>query len=216
MATLVVNALNANVAEITGVSLDSEDYFQRISETGEILIKYYLEKDRIEGRVDASYYQSIDGSLAPDDNTVIIGGEVLYAGNSDIEAMVGEEVVAYIDEESTGSPYPEIIFAFSEASEVLKLNSLNTEYDASNNSLLYTNEEGSERKLSLSGADIFVNGLEKPSLKDIDLGNAQIKYISNSGSKLVLVDAYTDKVVKSVDTEEEVIFLNDGTSDSVN
>ncbi len=212
MATLVVNALNANVAEITGVSLDSEDYFQRISETGEILIKYYLEKDRIEGRVDASYYQSVDGSLAPDDNTVIIGGEVLYAGDSDVEAMIGEDVIAYVDEESDNSPYPEVIFAFSDASEVLKLNSLNTEYDASNNSLLYTNEEGSERKLSLTGADIFVNGVEKLNITGEELKNSDIKYIHNSDGKLFIINSYTDKVVKSVDTEEEVIYLNDGTS----
>lgn len=216
MAILVANALNANVVEITEIGTYNDGYFQKISESGEILIKAYLNKERVEGRVNATYHKSIDGSLAPVENTVVIGNTVFAAGTSDIEQMLGEDVIAYVDMENKSGIYPNVLFVYSEADEVIMLNSVNSDYVGSKNKLVYTDEDGREKSISLSKTEMFVNGIEKLSVTSEDFVNADIKYISNSEEKIVIIDSYIDKAVKRADVENGIIYFNDSAKIAVN
>lgn len=207
MAILVSNALNADCAQV----IEYGHGWEKLSTTG-TLLNIYLDMEKIEGRVNANYYQSISGLLAIKEDEVIIGETTYKIGDSDVGSLLGENIEAYV-KEFDGDSAPTVLFASaSKGTSIVSLTSEDLIIDGDETELTYISEER-EETIDTRGFAIYVNGIEKNSLKNIDLLNATIKVIENKNDDgIILIDSFVDKTLKSVSNNAKMMYFEDGSS----
>ncbi|MBR2886217.1 MAG: S-layer homology domain-containing protein [Clostridia bacterium] len=209
MAVLIANALETEVAEMYAISSGGSQAETHM-EKGKMLMSLYLGVEKVEGTLNAHYYASVSGNLPEETDEVIIGQTLLHTGDNDVVSMLGENVVAYVREESDDD-YMILYVERAKGTDVITFTS-NDVLSVTQEKITYT-LDGRKNNVSFSDVDLYVNGIETLRVSESDLTCAYYKLVENGGEKKkLLINAYTDAVVKSASTTMEMLYLENNVS----
>lgn len=207
MAIIIANALETEIADTYAIG-KGDAGIETQMQKGRYLMSEYLGVKKLEARVNAHYYGSVSGRIPEQADEVIIGDTLLKTGEVDVLNSLGENVVAYVKDEKNGSA-PTLLFMERASTTKVAEFTADVVESVTNDKITYI-AEGKERRINISGANLYVNGLEASSLTGVNLSNATYKFIENGAhGDILLVDAYTNAAVKSASANLEMLYMEE-------
>ncbi len=220
MAILLYNALNTKLS-IQSSFGDAKLEFEEDEDV--TLLTYYLKAQHYTDVVTATPMGRVTAS-APSlkNDELVCGTTVMMAGETNAQDFLGQRVEIYArEDEMTGKPVVLAIVPRA-TTEVLDVNAQDIEagdVSLSTGVFAYENENGKVVEEDITGAAVVKNGrlLASPTNADVTPAIGTVRLIRNTGNayQYIIVEEYTNKIVKSVNERTNRITFMDGTGKTV-
>ncbi len=212
MAVLVYNALDVEVFLPESYGSDSYTYETDASKT---LLSYYLKTEHLTDTVSATPMLAYrDPSMRPAkklaSDEVAVGTRVMKVGDTDAQNLFGIRSDIYVRTEADGET--EVILAIVPRLSVKVVDVLAKDIskgDSTANLFVYTDGNGKQQEVHLSGATLFYNGREEAMASELllpDIGTVRLIF-EGTDCKSVIVESFTNYIVESVNEQEDKVFL---------
>ncbi len=212
MAVLVYNALDT---ELFLQSTYGSDALTFETDEAKTMLSYYLKVEHLVDRVSGTPMMQYRSSaqrpgrkLLSDE--VAVGTSVLKAGDTDAQNLFGVRSDIYVRRE--GNSDTAVILAIMPRSsvEIIDVKAQDIEKGQTDTDLfVYTDANGKDRKISISGAAFFYNGCEEAindSLLVPSIGNVRL-IVEGGSCSFVIVESFTNYIVDSKNDAENTIRL---------
>lgn len=204
-ATILIDALNAPVAQVSHWEKDSFNY---ISGNGASLLYFTKGIYRIKGVVTDNGLTSLTTTKNQGKEFAEIEN-VIYKNEYDgIRELLGYQTYAYIKENKDG--FDSLVYAYDFANKVFEISS-DEFVSYKNKEITYATESGNVKSISISGSvPVIYNNkvLETYGEEDFKIENGKISLIDNgneTGYDVVRIDSYTDYFVLSATPDTFVV-----------
>ena len=215
MAVMMYNTLGVNLLQETSFGAGASGGYAEAE--GKTLLSEYRGIYEVKGLVTANYYTALKTSESKvGKGYVAIDGKVFYAGESDAENLLGYEVKAYYTVPDA-TEIPEIVYvsANSGVNSVTVSSAYIDEEETTKINLEYKTQDGAVKSFAIdNGATLVLNGLVKDEWTKADMIPAlgTVTVIDNrSENDVIIVEAYVNYVVKSVNSISKTILFKEGT-----
>lgn len=218
-ATMLYNAMNTSVMEVSGIYGDGVSYVINENTTLETLYLKNKGWKTGEGLVTKDSFGSMYPNTQVEKGTVSIDGVSFINNNSEFNGCVGYRV-KYVATDKSESKSELIGMMITDDNTAVYLDSENEPYHKDGFIYYYTPDEVKEQKLLISQGVIFtVNGTLSPSytLSNIDFSSGTYEFIDNNADNkfdIVKCDFSQSFVVNFV--KDDIIYLKNGVINSKN
>ncbi len=207
---LIYNALDVDVSVQEAIG---DKYSEYSSTEGVTLLEFYHDIYDGEAVVNSNSVLSLNDSFKPSDKAVLIGDTKFEITDTGIFGSVGCMVKYYYKEESGKKTL--IHFTVSEENEVYEFTPRDV-IKASAKQVSFEDEKGKVKTLNISAsADMFLNGVLLTSgISDkMQSFTDKLTLVNNDGDReidAVFIENYTYDIVDFVNTDKEVVYLENG------
>ncbi len=217
MANLIYNALDVTLLVKESYGNDAYSYKEK---AGTSLLASYLKVGAYEGTVAAAPTAKIAEIAVKDDEVAILlskdaadltKGESINIkkGETAIQEMVGVPVTVYTKaDEKTEAPVAVAVVAKTDC-DIYTVSAADISAETEADTFVFTNAEGKEQTIDITNATLVRNGKAQSSvtLDAITPDIGSVKIIKDSKNVTIIVDEYTNYVVKKVDKDDLELVL---------
>jgi len=213
MAMIIYNMLDVNLLQETSFGAGASGGYAEAE--GKTLLSEYRGIYETKGVVTADYYTAIKTSEAKvAEGSVAINGKVYAAGNTDAASLLGYNVKAYYTiADATETTEILYISAVSGVNSVT-ISAADIEEDKTTKTNIEYKADGTTKRFAVdSGATLVLNGVVKEewTAEDLKPELGIVTAIDNRGANdVIIVEAYTNYVVKSVNSTSKTILFKEG------
>ncbi|MBE7062867.1 MAG: S-layer homology domain-containing protein [Ruminococcaceae bacterium] len=214
MAMLLYNALDVEMFVRTAFGEDTYDFEVNENQT---ILSHYLKVEKITDKITASsmlqFKNASHGRRLLTDE-VAVGSRIMKKGETNAQDLIGVQSDIYIRTEDN-SEIPVIVAIVPRAGvKVIDVSARCIDAGTSVSEFIYTDMEGKECKLSISGATLLYNGREETvDVSRLTPETGTVRLISEGGNvDLVVVWEYDNFVVENVISAEKEIYFKGKTT----
>ena len=191
---LIMNMLEAYAFDTVDLS--------NIKKSEKTMLENIFSVYKVKGIIKATDRTALFGGKTAPDGYFYIDDNLCRATDSAVGDYIGQSVLAYIRE--TDDEWELVSLSPSEKNTIVKIDADDISDKTTSKSIVY-NVGNSEKNVNISVADVIYNDelLDEYSSGDLKIENGSILAIDNNSDsvyEVVVVKAYTDYVVDSVDT----------------
>ncbi len=212
MAILLYNALDVKPLEKETYGDNSYTY----SEAEETLAEKYLNVEIYRERITATVMTEL---VAPTkkldaDEALLSNDVVVKKGETDIQNMVGMRADVYTrEDDETGMPVALAVVPTADCKTVTVL-AKDIDVSTTKSIFKYTNAEGKEEEVLITGANVIYNGKAK-NLNDMDTditpNTGSVKIIEVGDQITLVVESYENHIAKRVKKDDHIVYyMEDG------
>ncbi len=209
MAILLYNALEVDLFEKTSYGDGEVEYG---TENKNTILSYYLKVGRKNGEITATPQGAIvapESTLKKDE--IVMGGEVFKTGTTNAAALLGARADLYykVDPVTEEKVLLAAIPAKNTSIVEIPIASIDK---VDSKEVAYTDAEGKDQEISISGATLLVNGTQKSISVLGTLVNGAARFVTNSGNtaNYIICETYTNYVVEKADNKNNKVYVKKG------
>ena len=198
---LIMNMFEANAFNF--------DDLRNIKKSEKTMLENIYSVYKIKGIITATDRVALFGSKKAQDGYFYIDDNLCRTADPSVCEYIGQSIDAYIRE--TDDELELVCFNSSKKNTIVKIDASDIS-DKTTSKMIVYNSGNSEKKVNISSADIIYNDelLDEYSSDDLMIENGNIFAIDNNGDSVydvVVVSAYSDYVVDSVDSFGEKLYF---------